>query len=212
MRQEWAGDRGAVVDALGRVATCIAAGAKRDLIVRLVARSTRQLLNADYAALFLDTEDGWVVCAADGLGSSAGRPFGPMLLAPVRVDGYPGWMCVCRAVGRSPFMAEEADLVARFADHATDVLEQDELRRRNADLERVSDQWRAATELQTLAGEQIFHASVRLSGAVAEIGDARTRDRVVDAIDNLDHAIKIIRQIAFGLIEQAKAPRRALRR
>jgi hypothetical protein len=206
MHQKSAGSRTEVIDVLGRVATCIAAGANRDLIVRLITRSTRQIVDCDFVTLAVDTGGEWTTRCSDGEVPTADRPLGPAMFLPLQVDGAAGWLCAGRFFGARGFADEELDVGRKFARHAAEMLEQDELRRRNSVLERVAEQWRVASELQSLAGEQIFHASVRLSGALAELGDERARDRVVDAIDHLDHAIKIIRQIAFGAIEHAKSP------
>ena len=203
MRRELAGDTTGVVDALGSVAASIAAGADRNFVMRLITRSTRKLVSCDLAAVaVVDPTDDLTTIAQSGLVVTNGLAYGPSLFVPIVVDGPRGMLWVSRLYGREGFTDAEHDLVRSFAAHAGVVLERDLRRRRSAELQRVSEQWQLAKDLQSVAGEQISRVSFRLSGLLSEIGDERTQEKVVHAIDDLDHAIKILRQIAFGLTEQ----------
>jgi len=203
MRRELAGDKTAVVEALGSVAASIASGADRNFVMRLITRSTRKLVACDLAAVAIqDPTDDLVTIAQSGLVGTNARAYGPSLFVPIVVDKPRGMLWVSRLYGREGFSDEEHELVRLFAAHAGVVLERDSRRRRTAELQRVAEQWQMAKDLQSVAGEQISRVSFRLSGLLSEIGDERTRERVVHAIDDLDHAVKIIRQIAFGLTEK----------
>jgi hypothetical protein len=191
-----------VVDALTRVAASVASGADRNFVLRLITRTTRRLVDCDVAAAaLLDPTDGVVTVAQNGSDEVGANPFGPALFVPIVVDEPRGWLCVSRFDGGAAFTKDELAVVRLFAVNAGAVLERDQRRRRNEELKRVAEQWQLAQELQTLVGEQLSRVSFDLSGVLHEIGDERTRERVVHAIDDLDHAVKITRQIAFGLME-----------
>lgn len=135
-----------------------------------------------------------------------GALIGPSMFLPLLVDGPFGALSVHRYVGEALFTDDEVSLVRALATQASFVLEQEGHRTRKIELERVADQLRIAKDLQDSAVEEIFSASFALSAAAKEIGDDGLRDQIVQAIDALDHAVTIIRQIAFGLTDQPVVP------
>jgi GAF domain-containing protein len=207
LRTDSGSGRSDVIAAFGELAASIAAGADRDAILRGITRSVRKLVRSDVAAILThDDGHGWQTIAASGRRELGSRPLGPLLFIEVTIAESAGWLYAGRAYGAEPFGRDDHEVVRTFAAHASLAFESERQRRHHAALDRVAEQWRLASELQTLAGGQIFAASVRLSGVVSEITQPRTRERVIEAIDDLDQSIKVLRQIAFGLVERARSP------
>lgn len=139
-----------------------------------------------------------------------GQPLGPTMLLPLVLDGPYGALSASRMVGGQPFSDAEVSLVRTLATQASLVLEQDCRRRTKVERQRVGEHLRLAGDLQESAVEEIFSASFELSAVVKELDDPAARERVVQAIDSLDDAVKLIRQVTAGGV-RAEASGRALR-
>jgi two-component system, NarL family, sensor histidine kinase DevS len=125
---------------------------------------------------------------------------GPTLYVPITLDGASyGCIVLIRVQGDTVFNEQDVDLLGRFASQAAVVLENDRRREREAELIRTADHFRIAEHLQDSALQEIFAASLRLSGAavVAETPDVQAR--IHETIEGLDRAIKLTRQAIFDL-------------
>ena len=173
-------------------------------------RGRRFPRHLSHTAQVIETGDPLVVRNASAdreiAARTPGSPLGPTMLVPLVLDGPYGALSATRMVGAPPFTDAEVSLVRALATQASLVLEQDCRRRRKVERQRVSEQLRLAGDLQKSAVEEIFSASFELSSVVKELDDPAARDRVVQAIDSLDYAVKLIRQVAAGI------PRRSNRR
>jgi len=138
--------------------------------------------------------------SADPLVGRFIEDLGPTMYVPINVDNEPyGCMVVIRVKGDMAFSEEDVDLLGRFASVAAVVLDYDRRREREAELVRAADQWRIAEHLQDSALQEIFAASLRLSSVVAVADDGEVQDRVNEAIEGLDRAIRLTRQAIFDL-------------
>jgi signal transduction histidine kinase len=125
---------------------------------------------------------------------------GPTMYVPINVDGAPyGCMVVIRVKGDVPFDDQDVDLLGRFASQAAVVLDYDRRREREAELVRAADQFRIAEHLQDSALQEIFAASLRLSGAAVVAETDQVQERINEAIEGLDRAIRLTRQAIFDL-------------
>jgi GAF domain-containing protein len=131
---------------------------------------------------------------------------GPTTYVPITFDGAPyGCIVLIRVRGDTPFSAQEIDLLTRFASQASVVLEYDRRRTREAELVRTADHVRIAEHLQDSALQEIFAASLRLSGAAVVAENTEVQDRIAEAIEGLDRAIRLTRQAIFDLKSQTEA-------
>jgi GAF domain-containing protein len=125
---------------------------------------------------------------------------GPTMYVPINLDDSPyGSLIVIRVKGDVPFSNHEVELLSRFASQAALVLETDRRRDHEAMLVRTADHTRIAEQLQDSALQEIFAASLRLSGAAVVSESAEVQSRIDDAIQGLDRAIKLTRQAIFDL-------------
>jgi GAF domain-containing protein len=129
---------------------------------------------------------------------------GPGVFAPLLIDGPSGMLCVSRNFGRDQFAPEEVEVIGSFASQAALVLRRECERQRAANLDRIADQARIASELQDTAISEIFAASLTMS-RLANSADAEQSELAVHAIGSLDNAIKLIRQAIFGMQEKDAA-------
>lgn len=130
---------------------------------------------------------------------------GPSAFVPVRIDGPYGALSVCRVVGKPTFTQTDLDVIACFASQSALVIQSDCRRRRNASLDLIAEQARIAADLHDTAINEIFSASLTMSGLVNQTNPDQ-RELVVHAISALDNAIKLIRQAIFGLSESRVLP------
>jgi GAF domain-containing protein len=128
---------------------------------------------------------------------------GPTTYVPITFEGAPyGCIVLIRVRGDTPFTDQEIDLLGRFASQASVVLEYDRRREREAELIRTADHVRIAEHLQDSALQEIFAASLRLSGAAVVAETPEVHDRITEAIEGLDRAIRLTRQAIFDLKSQ----------
>lgn len=124
---------------------------------------------------------------------------GPALFVPINLDGPFGCIVVCRVIGEQPFADADLELLEALAGQASVVLEHDRRRAREGELVRAEDHFRIAEHLQDSALQEIFSASLLLSGAVGITDAQEVRDRIGEAIAGLDRAITLTRRAIFDL-------------
>ncbi|HUR77172.1 MAG TPA: GAF domain-containing protein [Acidimicrobiales bacterium] len=124
---------------------------------------------------------------------------GPALYVPINVEGPDGCLVVIGIVGDPPFDDADRELLGKLASQARLVFEHDRRRQREAELVRAEDQFRIAESLQDSALQEIFAASLRLSGAAVIAETKEVQGRISEAIEGLDRAITLTRQAIFDL-------------
>jgi GAF domain-containing protein len=135
-----------------------------------------------------------------------GVALGPTAFVPVMVDGPYAVLSVSRLVGRPVFTDTDLEVIRAFAAQSALVIQNDCQRRRSMALDVIAAQARLADELHDTAIQEIFAASLMMSGLANQI-DKEQRELVVTAIGALDNAIKLIREAIFGLREDGATAR-----
>ncbi|MEY2473163.1 MAG: hypothetical protein QOK28_2492 [Actinomycetota bacterium] len=134
-----------------------------------------------------------------------GVALGPSAFVPVTIDGPYGVLSVSRLVNRPGFSDVDLDVIRCFAAQSALVVQNDCRRRRNVALDLIAERARIAEDLHDTAINEIFSASLTMSG-IANQASPEQRELVVNAINALDNAIKLIRQAIFGLSESRALP------
>ena len=124
---------------------------------------------------------------------------GPAVFVPFSANVRFGCLTLIRQRGGPPFTAADVGLLQTFASQAGVVLEHDFRRQREVELERAEEQLRIAETLQDSAIQEIYAASLRLSSALGLVQSAEAHSCVNDAIEGLDRATTLIRQVIFDL-------------
>ena len=125
---------------------------------------------------------------------------GPAVIVPLRARGQPfGALAACRERGHPAFTAQDLELVETFADQAAVAFEYN---RAQAELRRLAvmeDRERIAGELHDGAIQALFAVGMRLQGTATRAADADQRDRIEDAVGEIDRVIRDLRNYIFGL-------------
>jgi signal transduction histidine kinase len=124
---------------------------------------------------------------------------GPAIWAPLLAGGEPaGTLSVARRRGAGPFTPAEVELVELFAAHAGVILEVERSREHARHVSIVEDEERIARDLHDTVIQRLFATGLSLQATVRALTEP-ARSRVMDAIDDLDHTIREIRTVIFGL-------------
>jgi signal transduction histidine kinase len=147
--------------------------------------------------------------AEAGMEAAAGGRPGPAVFAPLRVRGRSvGALVTVRLAGRPTFTDADVELVETFADQAAVAVEytraQSELRR----LAVLEDRERIAGELHDGAIQALFAVGMRLQGTAGRSPDAGQRERIEEAVGEIDRVIRDLRNYIFGLRPGVLADRR----
>ncbi len=195
-----------------------------DAALGLIVRGARQVSGAVAVAVLQDREDRYLVEAADGpdtallgdlveeLGEEIRRSeheaalavvprgdLGTVVLVPLRahlVDT--GVLLLVLAEGRATLPAEEAELVASFADQASLALDRAQAVSDREELLLVTDRDRIARDLHDLVIQRLFATGLHLQGARRTATDD-VRARLDVAVADLDVTIRDIRSTIFDL-------------
>ncbi|MDQ1428599.1 MAG: hypothetical protein QOK39_2075, partial [Acidimicrobiaceae bacterium] len=128
------------------------------------------------------------------------RPIGQVVLAAV-ADGshFFGVLAVSRTRDQAPFTSPEMRLVEVLAAQAAGALA---LRAARLEVERLGlaeDQERIARDLHDTVIQRLFATAMTLQSTLRSIDSEAVRDRIDQAIDDLDDTIRGIRTTIFGL-------------
>lgn len=138
---------------------------------------------------------------------------GPLLIAPVPIQGGAGGLVVClRGAARDPFEPEAQPEIVGLAEQASialDVADRNEQRRA---YELMADRERIARDLHDHVIQRLFAVGLSLHGQLAKIADEAARGRVDDAVNQIDEAIADLRSSIFDLRASGGASRKTLRR
>jgi signal transduction histidine kinase len=139
--------------------------------------------------------------------------FGPALFVPLTDDDGPyGALSVIRLRGSARFTAGDAELLGSFATQANVVLELDNRRAQLDRLTLLESQERIARDLHDSAIQRIFAASLMLTGTASQVGDGPLRERIEQAVDELDTATRLIRGVIFDISSRSTSGEPVLRR
>ncbi|MFD0524377.1 GAF domain-containing sensor histidine kinase [Paractinoplanes durhamensis] len=131
---------------------------------------------------------------------------GPVLVAPLTgSERTGGVLTVARLPGRPPFMPEDLQMAAAFANHASVALELSESRMERERITIMDERDRIAADLHDHIIQRLFAAGLALQGATARMGNHPAGPRITGVIDELDDTIAQIRTTIFA-IQQATTP------
>jgi signal transduction histidine kinase len=142
---------------------------------------------------------------------TAGPPrwegLGPAVAVPlVAGETARGVLLLARKHHRYPFNDPQTAPLRAFAGQAALAMELAERRRDAVQLALLEDRDRIARDLHDLAIQRLFATGMTLQSAVRFVDHPKANERLLRAVDDLDHTIKIIRSTIFGLRAQEADP------
>ncbi len=218
MRERW-------LEAIGEVNSELLGGASGEYALRLITQRTVELCGADSALVVLgdgrhtpltvaasaglqsedfDTSDyavdevirSGVPLLVDDLGSA----FGPALAVPLRSGPVvTGALVVLRRGGESPFLPDQVQVLASFADQASVALEFAEQQRSQRLLDVLEDRDRIARDLHDHVIQRLFVTGLTLQATMRRITEPEVAARLRTAVEQLDETVREIRTSIFDL-------------
>jgi signal transduction histidine kinase len=128
-------------------------------------------------------------------------PDGPVLLVRIQgaADGKAGVLSLSRQHGGHGFDRDEQEMVAGFADQAGVALELAQAQAARRRLSLFEDRDRIARDLHDHVIQRLFAAGLGLSALASRSGEPEVRYRLEACTEQLDAAIRAIRQSIFEL-------------
>ncbi|WP_343599160.1 GAF domain-containing protein [Mycobacterium sp.] len=124
----------------------------------------------------------------------------PALILPLRAAGAVAGVVVVLGHHRAPpFSAEQLDMMASFADQATVAWQLATSQRRMRELDVLTDRDRIARDLHDHVIQQLFAVGLALQGAIPRARYPEVRQRLSNAVDDLQAVIQEIRSTIFDL-------------
>ncbi|PRX45199.1 histidine kinase/DNA gyrase B/HSP90-like ATPase [Prauserella shujinwangii] len=143
--------------------------------------------------------------------SSAG--FGPAVAVPLSSSsGGGGVLVAARPKGAQPFGAEQLPMLSSFADQAAVALEFADKQRNQRLLDLLADRDRIAQDLHDHVIQRLFATGMSLQGTLRRIPDGHARERVQQAVEQLDRTVREIRTSIFDLHTTGAEKSTSLRR
>ena len=125
---------------------------------------------------------------------------GPALVLPLRTtETVAGVVLVLRRKGGRDFTADQQAMAAAFTDQATLAWQLANTQRRMRELDVVSDRERIARDLHDQVIQRLFAVGLSLQGTIGRARSADVRQRMTDAVDELQGVIQDIRTTIFDL-------------
>jgi signal transduction histidine kinase len=125
---------------------------------------------------------------------------GPAVFVPLAVRGRTlGTLTVANASGGALLRETAVQLVETFAEQAAVALEYARLQGQLQRLAVLEDRERIAKELHDGAIQALFAVGMGLQGSALLAGDPELRDRLQNAVEELDRVIRDLRNYIFGL-------------
>jgi signal transduction histidine kinase len=125
---------------------------------------------------------------------------GPAVFVPLAVRGRTlGTLTVANAAGGPLLRETEVQLVETFAEQAGVALEYARLQGELQRLAVLEDRERIAKELHDGAIQSLFAVGMGLQGSALLASDSELRDRIQNAVEELDRVIRDLRNYIFGL-------------
>jgi GAF domain-containing protein len=131
---------------------------------------------------------------------AADQAIGPCVAVPMRTEvDFNGILFVCRRRDAAQFDPVDLEMLATYARHAALVLQLAEARQANELLRLVEDRQQIGVDLQDRVINQLFGIGLDLQGAAARISDTTVRGVLESKVDQIDAAIRAIREAVFSL-------------
>lgn len=128
------------------------------------------------------------------------RGDGPALILPLRAAGtVAGVVVVARHDSSRPFSDEQLEMMAAFTDQAALAWQLATSQRRMRELDVLTDRERIARDLHDHVIQRLFAVGLALQGTVPRARHPEVRQRVSDAVDDLQTVIQEIRTTIFDL-------------
>ncbi|HET6167943.1 MAG TPA: GAF domain-containing protein [Marmoricola sp.] len=128
-------------------------------------------------------------------------PVGPVMVLPLAggAGTTRGSLVVGRRTGGRQFSTTDVELATSFANQAAVALELAESRQDKERMQLFEDRDRIARDLHDHVIQQLFASGLTLQGISMGLGDPEQAARIEQVVDNLDAAIKQIRNSIFEL-------------
>ena len=125
---------------------------------------------------------------------------GPALILPLRAtDAIAGVVVVLRQGNSGSFTDEQLEMMAAVADQAALAWQLATAQRRMRELDVVTDRDRIARDLHDHVIQRLFAVGLALQATVPRTRDSEVRQRLTDAVDDLQGVIQEIRTTIFDL-------------
>ena len=125
---------------------------------------------------------------------------GPILVLPLRTGATVlGVLVATRGGGQPPYPGEIAELCRAFTGQAALALHLARAQQRLRELDVFADRDRIARDLHDHVIQQVFAIGLSLQGAIGRTHDADVRERLCDAVDDLQEVITDIRVSVYDL-------------
>ncbi|EME55088.1 GAF domain-containing protein [Amycolatopsis decaplanina] len=143
--------------------------------------------------------------AFDGLGPAAVIPLNS-------ASGVGGVLVAGRDKGSPQYKADQVPMLSSFADQAAVALEFGEKQRNQRLLDVLADRDRIAQDLHDHVIQRMFATGMSLQSIVPRVPDTFARDRVAQAVEQLDRTVREIRTSIFDLHTSGSDASTSLRR
>jgi signal transduction histidine kinase len=216
-RRQW-------LEATSKISVALQTPGRLDGALRQIAISTRRVARASFAAVVQHQESGHSISAYDGaLGDELPAlvealddqvtlaetdaqmvvvPYGAdltVILVPLRVQLAGTGVLLVGFDRQRALEAEETELLASFADQASLALDRAQAVSDRQELMLISDRDRIARDLHDLVIQRLFATGLQLQGARRIASGADVKERIDNAVSELDVTIRDIRSTIFEL-------------
>jgi signal transduction histidine kinase len=131
---------------------------------------------------------------------------GPAIFIALTVGREPiGTLSVGRRRNAPIFTQSDVDMVQWFATQASMVLEHDRDREQLQRVSLLEDQERIGRDLHDTVIQRLFAIGLSVQATIRLVGDARARERLSIAVDDLDTVVRHIRTVIFDVAPTPEA-------
>ncbi|MBF6195935.1 MULTISPECIES: sensor histidine kinase [Nocardia] len=125
---------------------------------------------------------------------------GPALVLPMQTsDSTVGVLVALRAAESAPYDNEILELISAFTDQAALAMQLADAQRRMRELDILSDRDRIARDLHDHVIQRLFAVGLSLQGTVPRTRVPEVRERITEAINDLQDVVQEIRTSIFDL-------------
>lgn len=150
---------------------------------------------------------------SSGQAEPAFEGLGPAAVIPLNsASGVGGVLISGRDKGSAQYKADQLPMLSSFADQAAVALEFGEKQRNQRLLDVLADRDRIAQDLHDHVIQRMFATGMSLQSIVPRVPDAFARDRVTQAVEQLDRTVREIRTSIFDLHTSGSDASKSLRR
>ena len=125
---------------------------------------------------------------------------GPVVFMPLLVEGRAiGALAIANEVGGAPFEDEQIRLIETFANQASFALDYARAQRERQRIALLDERERIARDLHDGVIQSLFAVGMGLQAAALRAGDREVEARIELAVNEIDRAIRDLRNYIFGL-------------